>query len=196
MTEKLSLVHDVYPHIRIVLGMVIGLGVTRLLSGLVRIIQHPGQYPLYIVHLLWVAWMLLMLAHFWWWEFGLFDIPQWTFGKYLFVVFYSVALFMLCAFLFPESMTGYRDYRELFYATRVWFFGLLGATYALDILDTLIKGSAYLERFGTEYYVRTTIFVLLALVAMKTKNRVFHACLAVFALAYQVAWIVRYYDVI
>ena len=72
MATEIASVHDIFPHIRIVMGMVIGLGVTRLLSGLARIVQHPGQYRLYPVHLAWVASMLLLLVHFWWWEFGLY----------------------------------------------------------------------------------------------------------------------------
>lgn len=47
MNQQLPYAHDIFPHTRIVLGMVIGLGVTRLLSGLARIVQHPGQYRLY-----------------------------------------------------------------------------------------------------------------------------------------------------
>lgn len=56
------------------MGMVIGLGVTRLLSGVARIVQHPGQHRLYPVHLAWVGFMLLLLVHFWWWEFGLYAL--------------------------------------------------------------------------------------------------------------------------
>ena len=55
MATEIVSAHDIFPHIRIVMGMVIGLGVTRLLSGVARIVQHPGQYRLYPVHLAWVA---------------------------------------------------------------------------------------------------------------------------------------------
>ena len=54
---------DVFPHVRVVLGMVVGLGVTRILSGFARIVQHPTQYPLYPVHLAWSAMLLLVLVH-------------------------------------------------------------------------------------------------------------------------------------
>jgi hypothetical protein len=194
--EQLPLAHDVFPHIRIVMGMVIGLGVTRLLSGVARIVQHPKQYPLYPVHLLWVASVLLMLVHFWWWQFGLYGIATWTFGIYLFVLVYAVALFLLCAFLFPESMQDYKSYKDFFYARRGWFFGLLAATYALDVVDTLIKGEAHFARFGTEYLIRTPLFIVLCLVAMKTDDRRFHTGFVAFTLIYQVSWIVRLFDTI
>jgi hypothetical protein len=38
MAMEIASPHDVFPHIRIVMGMVIGLGVTRLLSGVARIV--------------------------------------------------------------------------------------------------------------------------------------------------------------
>ena len=192
--EQLPLAHDVFPHIRIVMGMVIGLGVTRLLSGVARIVQHPKQYPLYPVHLLWVASVLLMLVHFWWWQFGLYGIANWTFGIYLFVLVYAVALFLLCAFLFPDSMQDYKSYEDFFYARRGWFFGLLATTYLLDVVDTLIKGEEHFARFGVEDLVRTPLFVGLCLVARRTDNRRFHAGFVAFTLIYQVSWIVRLFD--
>lgn len=186
--------HDVFPHIRIVMGMVIGLGVTRLLSGVARIVQHPNQYPLYPVHLAWVASLLLMLVHFWWWEFGLFQIEDWTFGIYIFIIGYAIALFMLCALLFPDSMQDYKSYEDFFYARRAWFFGLLGATYLLDVIDTLIKGEAHFSRFGSEYLIRTPVFGALCLAAILTRNRPFHIAFVVLTLAYQVSWIWRLFD--
>lgn len=55
---------------------------------------------------------MLMLVHFWWWEFGLFKVESWTFGVYLFIISYAIALFLLCALLFPDSMWDYRSYEE------------------------------------------------------------------------------------
>ncbi|WP_157016249.1 hypothetical protein [Mesorhizobium xinjiangense] len=194
--EHTAALPEAFPHIRIVMGMVIGLGVTRLLSGVARIIQHPKQYPLYPVHLAWVVSLLLMLVHYWWWEFGLFSVHQWTFGIYLFIVSYAIALFLLCALLFPDSMQDYTSYKDYFLARRAWFFGLLAATYGLDIVDTLIKGSEHFARFGTEYLLRTPLFIALCAVAIATRNMYFHVAFVVFALVYQISWIFRLFDTI
>ena len=186
--------HDIFPHIRIVMGMVIGLGVTRLLSGVARTAQHPKQYRLYPVHLAWVAAVLLMLVHFWWWEFDLYRIENWTFGKYLFLIGYAIVLFLLCAFLFPDSMQDYRSYEDYFYARRGWFFGLLGATYLLDVVDTLLKGEAHFARFGYEYLIRTPVFFLLCVVAVYVRDRRYHIAFVSLALVYQAWWIMRLFD--
>jgi hypothetical protein len=194
--QELAAGAEAFPHIRIVMGMVVGLGVTRLLAGVARIIQHPSQYRLYHVHLAWVASVLLMLVHFWWWEFGLFGVRDWTFGIYLFIIAYAVLLFLLAALLFPDSMLDYASYEDFFISRRAWFFGVMAGTYLFDILDTLIKGEAHFERFGIEYLIRTPVFIALSIAAAFISNRWFQIAFVGFTLAYQVSWILRLFDTI
>ena len=78
--------HEIFTHVRIVMGMVIGLGITRMLAGIAGFIQHPGRYRVSLLHMLWVGSILLELVLFWWWEFGLSRIPVWSFGAYLFLI--------------------------------------------------------------------------------------------------------------
>lgn len=194
MQQQALSAHEIYPHIRTVMGMVIGLGLTRLLSGVARIVQHPADHLLYPVHLAWVASVMLSLVHFWWWEFGLFQVETWTFGTYLFVIGYSILLFLQCALLFPDSLQGYRNYEDFFLARRAWFFGLLAATSVFDVIDTLIKGEAHFARFAGEYMVRTPILVILCIVAARTRSQTFHVTFVALALAYQLSWIFRLFD--
>jgi hypothetical protein len=186
-------VQEIYPHVRIVIGMVIGLGVTRLLSGVARIVQHPA-HDRYGVHLAWVASVLLALLHFWWWQFGLYQIEAWTFGIYLFVIGYAIVLFLLCALLFPESMSGYADYKDYFLARRAWFFGLLATTYLLDVVDTFIKGEAHFARLAHEYLIRTPLLLLLCAAAIKSASQRFQVFFVTATLVYQISWIFRLFD--
>lgn len=187
---------EVFPHIRVVMGMVIGLGMARLLLGVARIIQHPRQYPLYPVHLAWAVSLLLMLVHFWWWEFGLYVVQDWTFGAYLFIVGYAITLFLMCALLFPDSLQDYKSYEDFFYSRRAWFFGLLALTYVLDIIDTLLKGEEHFAHFGGEYLIRTPILVALCLIAIATASRRYHLVFVTATLIYQISWIWRLFDTI
>jgi hypothetical protein len=187
-------VPEIFPHIRIVMGMVIGLGVTRLLSGTARIVQHPDRSPLYIVHLGWVLSVLLMLVHFWWWEFGLYRITDWTFGIYFFLISYAIVLFLLCALLFPESMTDYSGYEDYFLSRRAWFFGVLASTYLFDLVDTALKGREHLASLGPEYLVRLPVSIALCCLAIVTRNRTFHAVFVAATLLYQISFILRLFD--
>jgi len=185
---------QIFPHVRIVMGMVVGLGMTRLLSGVARVIQHPDRHPPSAIHLGWVLFVLLMLVHFWWWEIRLFEISHWTFVIYLFLIGYAVLLFLLCAFLFPESMVDYRDYEDFFFRRRSWFFAALAATYLIDLADTLLKGRAHLEALGAEYLARIPIGVGVCILAMVVRNKTAHAVLVIGMLAYEAVFIFRLFD--
>ena len=100
------------------------------------------------MHLAWVASVLLDAGAFLVVGVRPLRHRNWTFGVYLFIIGYAVLLFLLCALLFPDSMLDYKGYEDFFYSRRAWFFGLLAATYLLDVVDTLIKGEEHFARFG------------------------------------------------
>ena len=185
--------HDVYFHIRILIGVVLGLGLTRMLSGVAKIVQHPGHKPLYVVHLLWVAVVVVSVIHFWWWEFGLIRIEPWKFELFLFVLFYAFLFFLLASMLFPDAMDEYPDYEAYFLSRRRWFFGLLATTMPVDFIDTLAKGGDYLRALGPEYPVRLSLVFLLCCIAAWTANRRFHLAFSALYLAYLLSWILRAY---
>ena len=61
----------VFLHIRVVMGIILGLSITTLLKGLAQIIEHPQRRGCSALHLCWVMWTLVSLVTFWWWEFRL-----------------------------------------------------------------------------------------------------------------------------
>src|SRR5580698_1194823 len=91
---------DVYLHVRVVISIIVGLCITTLLSGFARFVQHPRREHVSLLHLGWPASLLLWIIHFWWWEFRLSLVPQWTFEKYLFIILYAVLSYFLCTLLF------------------------------------------------------------------------------------------------
>lgn len=196
MTNELGDPHTLYFHVRMVMGMVIGLALTHLLRGVARIIEHPRDRNLYWVHLVWVLFMFVYLVHFWWWELWFSVETHWTFGIYLFLILYSLLLYLLAALVFPEHLTEYEGYRDYFYSRRRWIFGVLALVFVVDFPDTWLKGPAYVERLGSEYPARNVAFIVLCLIAMAIRDARFHAVFAIAAVVYQVTWIVRLYDVL
>ena len=187
---------ELFPHIRIVMGTVIGLGITRLLMGAAGLVQHPDRARLSPLHLLWAGSILVELIFFWWWEFALFEIEDWTFGIFFFIITYAVTLFLVAALLFPDNISEYEGYEDFFLQRRHWFFGLFAATFAFDLIDTLIKGEALWERFRMEYYFQVPIGILLCGIAIWTASRRFHLTLVTVHLAYQASWIWRLFNTV
>ena len=186
---------QLFTHIRIIIGIVLGLGLTHLLRNAARLVEHPKKTRVWWVHLVWALSTFLYLVHFWWWELRLDTVPHWNFAAYLFVIVYAVLLYLMCALLFPEDISDYDGFRDYFLSRRRWFFGVLALAYLLDFIDTWLKGAGYLHALGPEYIARGAVFVILCLIAMRTRNARFHAAFAVLGIIYQLSFILRLYYV-
>ena len=135
-----ELTHDLYLHIRVIISIVLGIAITRVLSGLAKFVQHPGKLKVYPVHLLWALIVLISSIHFWWWEFGLAAITSWRFELFLFVLFYAFLFALMANILFPDELEEYAGYQDYFQSRRGWFFGLLIVSMLTDWFDSAIKG--------------------------------------------------------
>jgi hypothetical protein len=60
---------------------------------LAGIVQHPRKVQVYWVHLVWAWFMFFYIITYWWWEFRLERIPNWTLPLYGFVIVYGVLLY-------------------------------------------------------------------------------------------------------
>ena len=180
-----------FEYIAVLTSIIIGLGMAQLLRGVAGLIQQPGKKSVYWVHLCWVGYTFFTLVFWWWWEFRLGTIETWTFAIYFFVVLYAFVMFLICALLFPTSIKGYKDYKEYFYSKRAWLFGLFGLSYAMDWIDSLVKGLDHFMSLGPEYFISGVVQLALCVVAMLTRNERFHAVFAISMIAYQVSWAVR-----
>ena len=187
---------NLYIHVRILLGMIVGLGLTHLLRHVARIVERPRAHRIYGVHLVWAGFMFVYMLHFWWWEFSLSHQSHWSFMLYLYVTLYALLLYLLCALVFPESLAEGSGYRDYYYDRRTWFFGLLALMFVVDIGDTLIKGLAYAQQLGSEYWVRNALYIVGSLVAIATRSPRFHGAFAVMALLYELSWIWRRYEIL
>ena len=182
---------DLFLHIKVLFSMILGLGVAHLLRGVSRIVQHPKKFAVYWVHLTWTLFLFLYLIHFWWWEFALSRITQWTFPLYFFLALYATLLYLICSLFFPEEIDEYDGFKNYFYHRRPWLFGFLAALFALDFIDTFIKGPAYRAHFGAMANLRDAVFIVLCLLAMKISNRYFQAALACFAVLFEILYILK-----
>lgn len=187
---------EVFVHVRIIVGMVLGLGLARLVTGLTRFVQHPKRERIYFVHIGWVFFLLLAIIHFWWYEFRLSALHNWTFVIYFFLIFYAMLFVMLSAMLFPDRMDEYKGFEDYLQSRRRWFYGLLASIFAVDIVDTLIKGVEHFRALGIEYPIKQAVFAICAIVAIFVESKRYQAVFVSIAVVYEVFWILRLFDVL
>lgn len=182
-----------FEYISVFVSIIVALGITQLLLGLSRLIEKPEGQRVYWVHLVWVVWLFLALLFFWWAEFSLVAIEEWTFYAYSVVTLFATILFFLATILFPSGIHEGIDFRKKFFERRRWFFSMLLTWLAVDQLDTLVKGIDHYVELGIEYPLTAVVMALLFTVAIVTANRRFHGVLAVAMLTWQLQWIFSNY---
>ncbi|MCF3479748.1 hypothetical protein GUV60_06760 [Stenotrophomonas maltophilia] len=183
-------------HIRVVMGIILGLSITTVLKGLAQIIEHPQRRGCSALHLGWVAWTLISLVTFWWWEFRLIEVHRWTFETYLFVIVYCATWFLLCALLFPDDLREYGSYGNYLMQRRRWIFSVIAALTLLDLVDTAIKGSSRWKLLGAAYPLHAVLMLAVAVLGCRLRSQRTQLRLVLATLAYQIGYFaVEYFTV-
>ncbi len=185
---------DTFVHIKVVIGIILSLSIAHILKGVIKLIEHPGRFKPYWVHLLWALYAFLLLIHFWWWEIKLGVIKEWIFAEYLFLIVYILLYYGLCVLLFPDDLREYSGFEAYFYSRKKWFFAILALIFAADFLDTYLKGKQYAAHLQWEYPIRNMLHIVLSLAAIKIASKRFHAALVIFFILLEIVWIFWFYN--
>jgi hypothetical protein len=189
-----------FEYVMVLLSIVLGLGITHLLLGvgnlISRISGHGPSVRIDWIHLLWVFFIFWWLIGFWWWEFSWSAIENWGLALYLFLVLYTICLFLLCVVLFPPRTDDVADFGAYFMRVRPWFFSLLVLLTAVDISEAFLKGSEYMSRLGAMYWGLSVAQVLIGVIGIATTNRRVHGVLAAFAVTYAVVQLLTTYPLL
>lgn len=185
---------DAYGHLRILVSLILGLAITRILSGLSRRIQFPTRTEGMFAQITWAFVVLLGAVHFWWWEFSLRRIEDWHFGAYVFILSFASLYFLMAMLLFPDTLPDHAESESFFMRRRDWFYGIFALSFAFDLFDSMMKGQAHLQGLGHEYLLRLLFGVAIAIVALRARTSRGVALSGLVWLAYDLSWIVRRYD--
>ena len=133
---------DAFSYLSVLLSIILGLGLTQLLTAAGRLIRHRDRVRADWLPLLWSAVLLVVYVQAWWAMFGLRSVRDWTFVAFLVVLAQTTTLYMMAAVILPEQVedTGV-DLREHYDRHHRWFFGFFLATLCISIVkDRLIAG--------------------------------------------------------
>lgn len=188
---------DAYAHLKVLVSLILGLSITRVLSGLSRRLQMPERTAAIHAQMIWSFVLLLSAVHFWWWEFALRLIHDWHFGSYVFVLAYASLFFLMATLIYPDVVAGHAESEAFFLRRRRGFFGLFGLSFVFDLFDTLLKGQAYLDALGWAYLLRLAVGGAIAAMAMRWggDNRRL-ALLGLVWLLIDLGWILWRYDLL
>jgi hypothetical protein len=131
-----------FSYLSVLLSIILGLGLTQLLTAGGRLIRHRERIRVDWLPLLWAVVLLIIYVQVWWSMFGLRYVRVWTFLTFLAVLAQTATLYMMAAVALPEEIdaTGL-DLARYYQRHRQWFFGFLLATLVISVVkDVVIAG--------------------------------------------------------
>jgi hypothetical protein len=185
-----------FEYVSVFISIIVALGITQLLLGIAKLIEKPSDQRIYWVHMVWAAGLFLVLLLFWWAEFRLVTVEEWTFYSYGILALYATVLFLVSAVLFPSGSYDGIDFEERFFARRKWFFGLNLTWLAIDQLDTLLKGFDHYRNLGLDFLFTVALAASLFSAGLISQNRKLHGAIAVIAFLLLVRWIISNFSTV
>jgi hypothetical protein len=127
-----------FEYIIVLISIILGMGITEILSGIGAIISRWEKIKLYWPHSVLV--LLVFIFHFqeWWVIFELRNYPSWRLPVFLFTTLYPVNLYILAKILFPIKWSNKGTDLKLFYyehCRRIFMF--IFSLAILSIIDNL-----------------------------------------------------------
>lgn len=107
---------DSFRWMSVILSMVLGLGVTRLLSGLVTVFRSRKRSEIDWIPIVWACCIFLTQLQYWWAVTSLpLHIADWSFEEFVSLVLLTMLLFLSGALLLPsEELSGRHALRAFF----------------------------------------------------------------------------------
>lgn len=174
---------DAYGYISVIISVVIGLGLSHLLTGIAELVKNRRRVKFYWVHVIWVGLIFVGHIFLWWTMWNLRLVRDWNFFSFLLILLAPVLLYVAAAFLIPKvDSDDSLDLRAYFYENHSAFFSVTAAFTALMSAENwLLTGRLSPAPVMVIFAVWFTLLCVSAIV----KNARYHAAIALlFALLF------------
>jgi hypothetical protein len=166
-----------FEYVSILVSIILGLGITQLLSAFADLLYRYQQVKFYWPHTLWVIFILFLHIQDWFIMYQLQTMKVWSLPTMMFILAYPVTLFICAKLLLPTSDREEKAEMKKFYFAQ---FPVLFFFVSLSILLSILFNIFLLARPWAEQSI-LIVFLLATgfLAAKKTQQEWPHQLLAV-----------------
>jgi len=159
----------------VLIGVIVGLALCQILTGLAAIVVNRRSVRVYWVHLVWVGILFVQLAYYWHVQHTVLEVQR-EFSGYVAAMFFPTLLYVGVALLLPQVEPGRPfDYRSHYYENSRWFFAICAA----GVFVLAVRNTSRLAEIATVgNFIRLAALAALC-VLIRTRRRWVHAALAV-----------------
>ena len=183
-----------FEYLAALVSVVVGLGMAQTLRGLSHLVHGRASVRVHGPHLMWAANVMLWMVIFWWFSFGLVELPEWRLPDLIWVLLYASGIYFLTSLVFPDPMPADFDGVSHFHDNRSWFFGALFCVGLLEVGDYWVK-TIYQGVLPAQTGVQLALYLTLlglwlpgSLVASRIRNDTFHWAYAIAFFIAEASW--------
>ena len=178
---------DPFSYLSVLISIILGLGITQLVTGLGRLIQARARIKFYAPTIAWVGLLLIIHVQTWWAMFGLRSQLQWSFIQFFVVLLQPLVLSLLAALVLPDiGPETVVDLRANYFAHSRWFFGLLVLLLLVSLTKDVVLSGSLPNGLNVGAHV---VFIVTSLVAAFVNREWLHRLLAPLNVALMLAYI-------
>lgn len=169
-----------FEYISILISIIIGLGITQILSAFTDLLYNYKKIKFYWPHSFWIVFILFLQIQDWFVFYKLETIKVWTLPLLIFVISYPVTLFICSKMLLPTNDLEEKTNMKKFYYSQ---FQIIFIFVSLSIVLSVLFNIFILNR---PFYEQTILLLFLtATLYLSLKNNdteILHKLLAIFIL--------------
>ena len=115
---------QLFEFLMVLVSIIIGLGITEILSGAGRMLRARPTIRSYFIHTLFQVGIFLALFQQWWESWGLQDLDGITYDQVLVLLLGPIILFLIAFLLYPDPVEG-ANLRDYYYDQAPLLWGLV-----------------------------------------------------------------------
>jgi len=167
-----------FEFLMILISVIIGLGVTEILTGVANLLRVRSTIRFYWIHSLFQFGVFFALLQLWWESWGMTSLETISFWAVLSILASPVFLFLTAHLLYPSPIEN-TDLRDYYYRQAPILWGLvIAGTVEGTFLRPLVMGDQIFQPSNLSGIPMTAICIVLA----SSKNPRVHSVLAPFIL--------------
>ncbi len=154
-----------FDYVSVLISIILGLGITQIMTGLADLVHQWHRVKLYWPHLLWIILVFILHIQEWWVTYQQFSgMTTWRLATFLLLILYPMNLFILARILFPFNPPpeGQLDLKRFYYDNFQKFFL---CTMILNVLSIVTNVMAV--GFTGDQLVIVSLLIILGWVAWR-----------------------------
>lgn len=153
-----------FEYVSILVSIILGLGITQILSTFSDVLYHYKKVKFYWPHTLWILFILFLHIQDWFVTYQLKDKTIWSLPELVFVLLYPISLFLVAKMLIPNNQNEEQTNMKSFYKSQ---FPIIFYLLSISVLLSILFNIFLLKNNWTEQLIFFFFMVVLLSIAIK-----------------------------